>query len=237
MFMKTNSNSLSHIAIIMDGNRRWARKNKLKIFKGHEKVATEGFEKITDHCIKRGVSYLTLWAFSTENWKREEQEVNAILNLMRTLFIKGFEPMIKKKVRFMTIGDTSRFPKDIQEGLNKLRESSKNNDSITVTLAINYGGRDEIARTVKKIADLDDLTGLTIKQIEEKISQNLDTSFLPDPDLIIRTGGEQRLSGFLPWQSVYSELYFSDVLMPDFDEDELDKALDEYKRRERRFGH
>ncbi len=235
--MKKNTTLPNHIAIIMDGNRRWARDNKLKIFKGHEKVATEGFEKITDHCIKRGIPYLTLWAFSTENWNRSQTEVDAILNLMRTLFIKGFEPMIKKNVRFMTIGDTSRFPEDIQEGLEKLRKSSENNKKITVTLAINYGGRNELARVVKKMLEEENLKTKTVDQIEEKISQNLDTNFLPDPDLIIRTGGEQRLSGFLPWQSVYSELYFTDVLMPDFNEAWLDKALEEYQQRERRFGH
>lgn len=235
--MKKTSNLPSHIAIIMDGNRRWARNNKLKIFKGHEKVATEGFEKITDHCIKRGIPYLTLWAFSTENWNRSQTEVDAILNLMRTLFIKGFEPMIKKNVRFMTIGDISRFPEDIQKGLDKLKESSKDNEKITVTLAINYGGRNELARAVKKIAEQENFKTKTVDQIEKIISQNLDTNFLPDPDIIIRTGGEQRLSGFLPWQGVYTELYFTDTLMPDFDEAQLNKALEEYQQRDRRFGH
>lgn len=235
--MKKTSNLPNHIAIIMDGNRRWAKNNKLKIFKGHEKVATEGFEKITDHCIKRGIQYVTLWAFSTENWNRSQTEVDAILNLMRTLIIKGFEPMIKKNVKFMTIGDTSKFPEDIQKGLNKLKNASKNNDKIIVTLAINYGGRNELARVIKKMLEKENLKSKTVDQIEEMISQNLDTNFLPDPDLIIRTGGEQRLSGFLPWQSVYSELYFTNVLMPDFNETQLDKALEEYQKRERRFGH
>jgi len=226
----------THVAIIMDGNRRWARKNKLKIFKGHEKVATESFEKLTDHCIKLGIPYLTLWAFSTENWNREKTEVEAILNLMRKLFIKGFEPMMKKGVRFRTIGDVSKFPQDIQNGLQKLINSSANNQKITVTMAINYGGRNELARTVKKISVENNLTKMSVDQIEQLISQNLDTSFLPEPDLIIRTGGEQRLSGFLPWQGVYAELFFPDVLMPDFDERQLDLAIEEYQKRNRRFG-
>ena len=231
-----NSNLPTHIAIIMDGNRRWARKKKLKIFKGHEKVATEGFEIITDHCIKRGIKFLTLWAFSTENWKREKAEVEAILNLIRKLVVKGFEPMMNKGVRFKIIGNLSRFPQDIQEGLLRLVDSSKDNNKITVTMAINYGGRDELARAVKKISEKTTLAELDSDKIEQLITAHLDTSFLPEPDLIIRTGGEQRLSGFLPWQGVYAELYFTETLMPDFDEEELDKALEEYQKRNRRFG-
>jgi undecaprenyl diphosphate synthase len=230
----SNSSIPQHIAIIMDGNRRWARQNKLQVFKGHEKVAQENIERLTDHCIKLGIPHLTLWAFSTENWKRDKLEVEAILSLMRSMFAKGFEPMIKKKVKIETIGDLSKFPADIQESIRKLKDGSVNDYKIVVTFALNYGGRNEISRAVEKLFQ----SGLNIgeTQLEFQLSDYLDTSFLPDPDLIIRTGGEQRLSGFMPWQSVYSELYFTDVLMPDFNESELNKALAEYQRRERRFG-
>ncbi|HQM15692.1 MAG TPA: polyprenyl diphosphate synthase [Candidatus Woesebacteria bacterium] len=233
-----------HIAIIMDGNRRWARKNKLEIFKGHQKVAEEGIERLVDHCLNRGISYLTLWAFSTENWKRDRAEVEAILQLMRSLFVKGAGKLTEKKIKIATIGDLSRFPWDIQESIKKLKESCRTDYQLTVTFALNYGGRDEIARAVSKLLDqlaAANQTGqshalLNTTQIEQSLSGFLDTSFLPDPDLIIRTGGEQRLSGFMPWQSVYAELYFTNVLMPDFDETQLDQAIDDYLNRERRFG-
>ncbi|KUK79634.1 MAG: undecaprenyl diphosphate synthase [Microgenomates bacterium 39_7] len=223
-----------HIAIIMDGNRRWARQNKLQVFKGHERVAQENIERLTDHCIKLGIPYLTLWAFSTENWKRDKLEVEAILSLMRSMFAKGFGPMIKKKVKIETIGDLSKFPTDIQESIQKLKDGCVEDYKITVTFALNYGGRDEIGRAVEKFVEHE--PAAKSAEVEAKLGTYLDTSFLPDPDLIIRTGGEQRLSGFMPWQSVYAELYFSEILMPDFNENELDEALAEYKRRERRFG-
>lgn len=231
--MKQNPSIPQHIAIIMDGNRRWARQNKLQVFKGHEKVAQENIENLVDHCVELGIPYLTLWAFSTENWKRSEAEVEAIMELMRRMFEQGVEKLVRKKVMIKTIGDLSRFPQDIQKNFKKIKKSCAKDYSITVTFALNYGGRDELVRAIKKIVNKD---GFTEEKLESKIGENLDTSFLPDPDMIIRTGGEQRLSGFMPWQSIYSELYFTDVLMPDFDETELDKALAEYAIRERRFG-
>ncbi len=233
--MKQNSSIPQHIAIIMDGNRRWARQNKLQVFKGHEKVAQENIENLVDHCVKLGIPYLTLWAFSTENWKRSETEVTAIMELMRKMFEQGVEKLVRKKVKIETIGDLSRFPQDIQNNFKKLKESCAKDYSITVTFALNYGGRDELVRAIKKIAE-ESGSIANEESLEDKISEHLDTAFLPDPDMIIRTGGEQRLSGFMPWQSVYAELYFTDVLMPDFNEAELDEALEEYARRERRFG-
>jgi undecaprenyl diphosphate synthase len=231
--MKKTNSLPQHIAIIMDGNRRWARQNKLKIFKGHEKVARENIEDLTRHCISLGIPFLTLWAFSTENWQRDKAEVEAIMDLMRLSFSEGFDEMVKEKVRVKTIGDLSRFPQDIQESVNRFKEINKKDYKITVTFALNYGGRDEIVRAVRQAV----AAGLSLEQLgADELEQYLDTKGIPDPDLIIRTGGEQRLSGFMPWQSVYSELYFTKVLMPDFDIKELDKALKDYQGRIRRFG-
>lgn len=231
--MKKTNSLPQHIAIIMDGNRRWARQNKLKIFKGHEKVARENIEQLTQHCISLGIPFLTLWAFSTENWQRDEAEVNAIMELMRLSFKEGFDEMLKEKVRVKTIGDLSKFPQDIQESIGRFKKINVKDYKITVTFALNYGGRDEVLRAVRR--------GVAAKVNFEKLEvdefgQYLDTAGIPDPDLIIRTGGERRLSGFMPWQSVYSELYFTKALMPDFDTRELDKALRDYQKRTRRFG-
>ncbi len=226
-----------HVAIIMDGNRRWAKKNKLQIFKGHDKVAQENIEQLTRYCLKLGISYLTLWAFSTENWRRDKAEIEAILSIMRKAFNQGFKQFIKEKVRVKTIGDLTRFPQDIQQSIRKLKQINVDDYEITVIFALNYGGRDEIIRAIKKISSRLSLENKMIDSIDQNLfSSALDTSELPDPDLIIRTGGERRLSGFLPWQSVYAELYFTDVLMPDFDRKEFEKALQDYQKRERRFG-
>lgn len=222
-----------HVAIIMDGNRRWARQQGLGIIKGHRKVAQETIEKLADHCIKRGISYLTLWAFSTENWSRPEKEVGAVMSLFRESFKTSAQRLHSKGIKVQLIGDMSRFPKDIQESVKLWVVKTKNNNKLTVTMALNYGGRDDIVRAVKKMM----VDSKTKDEIDEPLlSQYLDTKNLPDPDLVIRPGGEKRLSGFLAWQSVYAELYFTNVLMPDFNEKELDKALAEYKKRQRRFG-
>ncbi|HYD34908.1 MAG TPA: polyprenyl diphosphate synthase [Vitreimonas sp.] len=220
-----------HIALIMDGNRRWAKQHKLEALRGHEYVANQVIEPLVEHCIARGVKYLTLWAFSTENWGREKSEVEGLMNLFRHAFTKNAEQLHAKGVRLNTIGDLSRFPIDIHDNIQKWLETSKNNQRITVTFALNYGGRDELVRAINH------LLAEGAKTISaEEISAHLDTAAMPDPDLIIRPGGEQRLSGLLPWQSVYAELYFTDVLMPDFSPAELDKALAEYGHRARRFG-
>jgi len=215
----------NHVAIIMDGNRRWARKNGLAIIRGHRKVAEEMIERLADFCILKGIKHLTLWAFSTENWQRPKEEVSGIMDLFRETFATSAERLHKKGVRVAIIGDLSRFPKDIQDGVNFWVNETKNNQKLTVTFALNYGGRDELIRAVKRGGD--------------NFEEFLDTKQLidlPDPDLLIRPGGEKRLSGFLTWQSVYSELYFTDVLMPDFDEIEFAKALEDYAARQRRFG-
>jgi len=214
-----------HVAIIMDGNRRWARQHGLSIIKGHRKVAEEMIERLADFAILKGIAYMTLWAFSTENWQRSKDEVDGIMNLFRETFSTSAEKLHKKGVRVAVIGDLSRFPKDIRDGVDFWVKETRKNKKLVVTFALNYGGRDEIIRAVQ--------AG------KENFEDFLDTKVmidLPDPDLLIRPGGEKRLSGFLTWQMVYSELYFTDVLMPDFDEKEFSKALEDYAQRQRRFG-
>lgn len=222
-----------HVVIIMDGNRRWARQNKLAVFRGHEIMVEEKIENLVDYCIAKGLPYLTLWAFSTENWNRDKKEVDALMNIFRRAFSEGMDELIKKKVRIKTIGDLSRFPQDIQDSIVKIKQKNLSNYKMTLTIALNYGGRDEIMRMVRGIVEAD----YKVEAIDlELIDQHLDTNDLPDPDLIIRTGGEQRLSGFMPWQSVYAEFYFTKVLMPDFDDKQFDIALEDYAERTRRFG-
>jgi undecaprenyl diphosphate synthase len=218
-----------HVAIIMDGNRRWARKRGLAIIKGHRKVADELIEELADHCIEKGIKYLTLWAFSTENWKRDKAEVELMMNLFREMLEKNIDQLHQKGIRISTIGNLSRFDQDIRTKIEQGIEKTKQNKNLTLTFALNYGGRDDLLRAVNNLSDEAEIT-------QELIDQNLDTSDLPDPDFIIRPGGEKRLSGFLLWQSEYSELYFSDILMPDFGAKELEKALIDYQDRQRRFG-
>lgn len=227
--MSSANNFPTHVAIVMDGNRRWAKKQGLSIIQGHRKAADEVIEELADKCIESGVKYLTLWAFSTENWNRDAMEVKLIMDLFREMLKRNIDRLHQKGVQITTIGDLSRFDQDIREQIALGIEKTKQNKNLALTFALNYGGRDELVRAVNKIDQKNKIT-------QETISQNLDTAHLPDPDLIIRPGGEKRLSGFLLWQSEYSELYFSDVLMPDFGEKELAKAIADYQQRQRRFG-
>jgi|SRR5579859_2268315 len=227
---KTLTNQPKHIAIIMDGNRRWAKKHGLAALRGHQYVTDKVIEPLVDHCIELGIEYVTFWAFSTENWRRDHREVEGLMQLFRHAFHKNSQNLYEKGVRLNAIGDLQKFPADIQKSIIDWVEKSKNNTKIVVTFALNYGGRDEILRAMKN------MTAAQKEITEESFSQSLDTYNMPDPDLIIRPGGELRLSGFLPWQSVYAELYFTDVLMPDFLPPELDKALAEFARRKRNFG-
>lgn len=237
---KPNTVIPQHIAIIMDGNRRWAREHKMEASKGHEYVVDKAIEPLIDHAIKRGISYVTLWAFSTENWKRDKAEVDFLMMLFRRMFSRNSQRLHEKGVRLQMIGDPTRFDPDLQEKMAEWIEKTKDNQEITVVFALNYGGRDEIMRAAAKLIKAaggvvqlaDDKHAWT----EEQFSMALDTADMPPVDLIIRPGGEQRLSGFLLWQSQYSELYFPEVLMPDFGAEELDKALAEFSRRQRRFG-
>lgn len=225
-----------HIAIIMDGNRRWAKQHGLAVLKGHSYVTDHVIEPLVDRCIELQIPYLTLWAFSTENWQRDEQEVQGLLQIFRKAFQKSVEELHRKGVKLNMIGNLERFPADIQVGVKEWIDKSYSNTKITVTFALNYGGRDEITRAVNKALHHQQTTGAVAQLTESEIANQLDTAGLPDPDLIIRPGGEKRLSGFLAWQAVYAELYFTDVLMPDFSPLELDKALADFANRRRRFG-
>lgn len=223
-----------HVALIMDGNRRWAKERRLPTFQGHAK-SIDRLESLIDYAIKIGISYLTFWAFSTENWRRKKSEVEFLLELFRENLAKKVDNFHRKNVRVKVIGDLSMFPKDIQEKTRSWMEMTKNNKKITVNIALSYGGRDEIIRAIKKIQsrfNRDKIQNLT----KENFGQFLDTAGQPDPDLMIRTGGEIRLSGFMLWQMEYAEFYFSKTYWPDFTPRELEKALVEYQRRKRNFG-
>ncbi|MBI2465376.1 di-trans,poly-cis-decaprenylcistransferase [Candidatus Shapirobacteria bacterium] len=231
IYTMTNLFLPKHVAMIMDGNRRWARERKLPVFIGH-RYGFNRIEPTVSHAADLGIKYLTFWAFSTENWNREKREVDALMNLFRRMFSGSLVAKLKKNnVRVKTLGDISAFPKDIEKDIQEVVEDTKNNTGITVNFALNYGGREEILRAVQKII------AEKPKEVTERIfSDFLYTAGQPDPDLIIRTGGEQRLSGYLPWQSTYSELYFTNTYWPDFNEKEFDKAILDYISRERRFG-
>ncbi len=220
-----------HVAFIMDGNRRWAKDHKLSLFLGHESGA-RNIQPLVEFAVSKGISYLTFWAFSTENWQRADDEVTDILNVFRKALK---DPMIARlkevKAKIQIIGDVSPFPDDIQQEVQKIIQDTKQNDKITVNIALNYGGRAEILQAVKVLI-IEKKESLT----EDEFSSYLSTAGQPDPDFIIRTGGEMRLSGYLPWQSVYAELYFTPVYWPDFGEKAFENALEEYARRHRRFG-
>ncbi len=225
--MTQQQNIPTHIAIIMDGNRRWAGEHKLPILEGHRRVANVVLERLVEHAAKRGIAYITFWAFSTENWNRAKDEVKGIMQILSQGIGYFGKRMFEKGVKLQMIGDLSRLDPKLQKSILQVVENTKENKRITLIIALNYGGRDEIIRAMQKVNG----------EISEKeFSQLLDTVGIPDPDLLIRTGGEQRLSGFLPWQSVYSELYFPPWYMPDFTPRRLDEAIEEFARRQRRFG-
>lgn len=224
---------LQHVAIIMDGNRRWAASQGLNPVKGHEQAAKNAIEPLIEKCVSLGIPYVTFWAFSTENWKRDEEELKGLFDVFRFALGTLALRFIQKGARLRILGDVTRFPKDIAQKSLQLISKSAKNHRITVTFALNYGGRDEIIRAVKKIVS----SNISSEEINENLFASfLDTTGIPDPDLIIRTGGEQRLSGYLPWQSVYSELYFTSTLFPDFTPDKLVIAINDFLKRDRRFG-
>jgi len=217
-----------HVALIMDGNRRWAREKRLPDLEGHRK-GEERIEPIVDTAIEMGITHLTFWAFSTENWKRSKTEVSFLMRLYRENLHKKVDSFHKKNVRVIVIGNLSMFPKDIYRLTQEWMEKTKNNTTITVNIALSYGGKDEIIRAINKWHKKLEIT-------KEEFEKYLDTAGQPDPDLLIRTGGEKRLSGFLLWQLEYAELYFTDTYWPDFTPERFRKAIEEYQKRQRRFG-
>lgn len=234
-----NSSSINipaHLAIIMDGNGRWASKlSKPRMF-GHSQGAKVA-EDIAKYAQKIGIKHLTLYTFSSENWQRPEREVSFLMSLLKKYTNANFDYFVENKICFNVIGDVDKLSKDLRDSLFLLMEKTKIFSGLKLTLAISYGGRDEILNAVKNLAQEFVTDKLDCDQInEEAFEKYLYTNNLPDPDLIIRTGGEKRLSNFLLWQSAYSELYFTDVLWPDFSKEHLDIAIDDYTKRQRRYG-
>ena len=225
-----------HVAIIMDGNGRWAKKKHLPRSAGH----TAGARTVEDVCEwawNAGIKYLTVYAFSTENWTRSEDEVRTLMNLLREYMKNCLARSRKNNMRVRVIGDKTRLDKDLQDSIAKLEDESKDFTGLNFQVALNYGGRDELVRAVKSIAGKVNEGTLSVSDINEKlISAELDTGDIPDPDLLIRTSGEVRLSNFMLWQMAYTEFYFPEVLWPDFSEKDLHKAIEYYNGRERRFG-
>ncbi len=226
---KDIENIPQHVAIISDGNRRWAKAHMLPSLMGHKK-GVDTYELLIEKAKDMGIKVLTGWAFSTENWSRSKEEVDGLFGLVRDYARKFKEKCIREEIRFVHIGRTDRLPDFLMAEINEMVEKTKHFTGFTFVAAVDYGGHDEIVRAVQKALN----EGLEIT--EESISNNLDTKGLPQVDLIIRTGGEQRLSGYLPWQSAYAELYFTDKYLPDFTPDEFEKAIRDYSGRERRFG-
>ena len=226
----------AHVAIIMDGNGRWAKKRNLPRKMGHVE-GCKVVEQTVEDAARLGIQYLTVYAFSTENWKRSKDEISALMQLFRYYTKRLLKIAAENNVRVRMIGERSRFPEDIVEGINALESTTRGNTRMTFVIAVNYGSRDEIRRGMTRMmADCRDGRVSPEEVTEELISSYLDTAGIPDPDLLIRTSGEERLSNFLLWQLAYSEFYFSDVLWPDFSKEELVKAIEVYNKRERRFG-
>lgn len=230
------NNIPTHVAIIMDGNRRWARKRNIDYRLGHKEGA-KTLEKIVRYAKKAGIKYITVYAFSTENWKRTSEEVSALMLLLKTYLDDYGKRADTENIKVKVLGDITALTPGLQKSIKKCEERTKDNDGIYFSICINYGGRDEIVHAVKNIAqDVKD-GKIEIDDINEELMNNyLYTKEIPDPDLIIRTSGELRTSGFLTWQSVYSEYLFMDKYWPDFSEDDIDFAIEEYQKRNRKFG-
>lgn len=225
-----------HIAIIMDGNGRWAKKRMMPRTYGHAQ-GSKTVEKICEDAYRMGIEYLTVYAFSTENWQRPKEEVDTLMNLLRDYMKDCIKTSKKNNMRVRIIGDITKIDTDLQESIKKLEEASANNTGLKFQVALNYGGRDEILRAAKKFA-VDYAANLSeLDAVREADFENyLDTAGIPSPELLIRTSGEVRLSNYLLWQLAYAEFYFTDVLWPDFDKKELQKAIEYYNKRDRRFG-
>lgn len=226
----------NHIAIILDGNGRWAKKRMMPRNYGHAKGA-KAVEQICEDAYNIGINYLTVYAFSTENWKRPKDEVDALMKLLSDYLEDSLSRATKNNMCVKVIGDKTALSIDLQNKIEKLETVTKDNTGLHFTIALNYGSRDEIVRAIKKVAADVKNEKLGVEDITEKVYSNyLDTKGIPDPDLLIRTSGEERLSNYLLWQLAYTEFYFTDCLWPDFDKKELLKAIVEYTKRDRRFG-
>tara|TARA_B100001778_G_scaffold304541_1_gene282573 strand:+ start:230 stop:967 length:738 start_codon:yes stop_codon:yes gene_type:complete len=234
---KIDKNTMpNHIAIIMDGNGRWARKRGLRREKGHQ-AGKKSVKKIIESCIELGIKYLTLYAFSTENWNRPKIEIDFLMQLLFLSLNDEFENLNKNNIKFDTIGNLERLPKKISNYLEKVKLETNENSTLTLTLALSYGSRNELIDAMKEISLKVKNNIISSKNIDETvINDHLYTRNLPDVDLLIRTSGEKRISNFLLWQIAYSELYFTEKLWPDFEKKDLYKALISYQNRERRFG-
>lgn len=225
-----------HIAIIMDGNRRWAKKRMLPIKMGHREGA-KTLEKIVRHAQKLGVKYLTVYAFSTENWKRSEDEVNSLMELLENYLNDFSKKADTENIKIVVLGDPEPFSESLRNSIDSAVERTKENTGITFNICLNYGGRDELVKATKKIvSEVQDGLITSDDITEDLISEHLYTKNIPDPDLMIRTSGELRLSGFLIWQLSYSEFIFLEKYWPDFDEDDLENCIEIYQKRHRKFG-
>jgi undecaprenyl diphosphate synthase len=226
----------AHVAMIMDGNGRWAKKRIMSRLKGHEK-GSETVRTIVRVCRELGIGYLTLYAFSTENWQRPKAEVVALMSLLRRFLLSERGELDEKNIRLTAIGEIDRLPANVRQVLEETVEMTRHNDAMRLTLALSYGGRSEIVRMVKAVATKVAEGGVQTDAItEDFVSEYLYTSGMPDPDLLIRTSGEMRISNFLLWQIAYAELYITDTLWPDFGREEFISILNKYQHRERRYG-
>lgn len=234
--MIENNKIPTHVAIIMDGNGRWAKERGYSRNEGHKK-GTEVVRKVTKHAENLGIQYLTVYAFSTENWKRPQEEVEGLMNLLRKYLKSHIRDTKKNNAKFRVIGDRIGLPSDIQQQIEELETLTQDKKGICINIAINYGGRDEIIRACRKMTEVVCRNNMSLDTISEALFETfLDTKGIPDPDLMIRTSGEVRTSNYLPWQLAYSEFYFTPCLWPDFTTQEFDKAVEEYSNRKRRFG-
>ena len=226
----------NHIAVIMDGNGRWAKQRGLPVVQGHKKGA-DTLVEIAKAAKEAGVKYMTVYAFSTENWQRSENEVTQLMDLLRQYLDQGFKELEENDVKIMFVGERYMLAADIAEKMAKIEQKTANNGAVTLCVALSYGGRQEIVAAAKQLARQVQNGTLAPEDIDSDVfAQYLYTAGIPDPDLMIRTGGELRISNYLPWQLSYSEFYFSDTLWPDFTKKELVKIIEEYNKRERRYG-